>query len=296
MMAERPVWRGHLRLALVTCPVSLHSVLRASSNLRFHFINPKTGNRVRTVTLDAETEKEVPRRELVKGYEFEKDRYVLLDDQDFESAKIDTSSTMTVDKFVERDAIHPIFFDTSYYMVPDGEAGQDVYIVLREAISNSGRAALSRVVISRRERVVAILPLEKGMVVHTLHEPRDLYDYHKLFERIADAKPEGEMVKLARQLIDRQEGKFQPADTEDHYEKRLRDVIDAKLKGEGIEPEKPATSRGDNVIDLMAALKRSLSQDKPERAKPASAPARRKTAAKRTGGPKTKPAAGRKRA
>ncbi len=109
-MAERPMWRGHLRLALVTCPVSLHSVLRASSNLRFHFINPKTGNRVRTVTLDAETEKEVPRRELVKGYEFEKDRYVLLDDQDFESAKIDTSSTMTVDKFVDRDAIHPIYF------------------------------------------------------------------------------------------------------------------------------------------------------------------------------------------
>jgi DNA end-binding protein Ku len=144
--------------------------------------------------------------------------------------------------------------------------------------------------------VVAILPLEKGMVVHTLHEPRDLYDYHKLFERVADAKPEGEMVKLARQLIERQEGKFQPADTEDHYEKRLRDVIDAKLRGEGIEPEKPATSRGDNVIDLMAALKRSLSQDKPERAKPASAPARRKIAAKRTGGPKTKAAAGRKRA
>jgi len=295
-MAERPIWRGHLRLALVTCPVSLHSVLRASGNLRFHFINPKTGNRVRMVTLDAETEKEVPRRELVKGYEFEKDRYVLLDDQDFESAKIETSSTMTVEKFVERDAIQPIFFDTSYYMVPDGEAGQDVYTVLRQAIASSGRAALSRVVISRRERVVAILPLEKGMVVHTLHEPRDLYDYEKLFDRIADAKPDSEMVKLARQLIERQEGKFQPADTEDHYEKRLREVIDAKLKGEGIEPEKPTTSRGDNVIDLMAALKRSLNPDKPARSKAASTPARRKAATKRTSGAKQKHTAGRKRA
>lgn len=295
-MAERPIWRGHLRLALVTCPVSLHSVLRASGNLHFHLINPKTGNRVRMVTLDAETEKEVPRRELVKGYEFEKDRYVLLDDQDFESAKIETSSTMTVDKFVERDAIQPIFFDTSYYMVPDGEAGQDVYTVLRQAIASSGRAALSRVVIARRERVVAILPLDKGMVVHTLHEPRDLYDYGKLFDRIADTKPDSEMVKLARQLIERQEGKFQPADTEDHYEKRLREVIDAKLKGEGIEPEKPTTSRGDNVIDLMAALKRSLNPDKPARSKAASAPARRKTATKRVAGPKQKHAAGRKRA
>jgi DNA end-binding protein Ku len=295
VMAERPIWRGHLRLALVTCPVSLHSVLRASANLRFHFINPKTGNRVRTVTQDADTDKEVPRRDLVKGYEFEKDRYVLLDDEDFEKAKIETSSTMSVDKFVDRDAIHPIYFDTSYYMAPDGEAGQDVYTVLREAIARAGRAALSRVVISRRERAVAILPLAKGMVVHTLHEPRDLYDYHKLFDRIADGKPDAEMVKLATQLVERQEGKFEPADLEDHYEKRLREVIDAKLKGEGITPEAPSESRGDNVIDLMAALKRSLGQNgKKSRAESAGAPQRRKAAPPRKARPKR--AAGRKRA
>jgi DNA end-binding protein Ku len=297
-MAERPIWRGHLRLALVTCPVALHSVLRASGNLHFHFINPKTGHRVRTVTLDAETDQEVPRRELVKGYEFEKDRYVLLDDKDFESAKIETSSTMTVDKFVDRDAINPIYFDTSYYMLPDGEAGRDVYVVLRDAIAKSGQAALSRVVISRRERAVAILPLEKGMVLHTLHEPRDLYDYHTLFDRIPDIRPDAEMVKLATQLIERQEGKFEPADLEDRYEARLREVIDAKLKGEGITPEKPAASRGDNVIDLMTALKRSLNkeQDKKERAKPASAPPRQKAAAQRTTHQPRKRATGRKRA
>ncbi|HEY2618149.1 MAG TPA: Ku protein [Acetobacteraceae bacterium] len=259
-MAERPIWRGHLRLALVSCPVSLHSVLRASGDLHFHFINPKTGHRVRTVTLDAETDKEVPRSELVRGYEFEKDRYVLLEDADFASARIETSSTMTVSKFVARDAIQPIYFDSSYYMVPDGEAGQDVYVVLRDAIAASGMAALTRLVIARRERAVAILPLEQGMVLHTLHEPRDLYAYDTLFDRIPDARPDAEMVKLARQLIDRQKGKFEPADTEDRYETRLREVIDAKLKGEGIEPEAPEEPRGDNVIDLMAALKRSLGQ------------------------------------
>ena len=117
---------------------------------------------------------------------------------------------MTVDKFIARDAIHPIYFDTSYYMVPDGEAGQDVYVVLRDAIAASGMAALSRVVISRRERAVAILPLEKGMVLHTLHEPRDLHAYDTLFDRVPDARPDAEMVKLARQLIERQEGKFEP--------------------------------------------------------------------------------------
>jgi DNA end-binding protein Ku len=279
-MAQRPIWRGHLRLALVSCPISLHSVLRASGDLHFHFINPKTGHRVRTVTLDAETDKEVPRAELARGYEFEKDRYVLLDDEDFANARIESSSTLTVDKFIARDVIRPIYFDTSYYMVPDGEAGQDVYVVLREAIAASGMAALSRLVISRRERAVAILPLEKGMVLHTLHEPRDLYAYDKLFDQIPNARPDAEMVKLARQLIERQKGKFEPADVEDRYETRLREVIDAKLKGEGIKPEAPEEPRGDNVIDLMAALKRSLGQGgTPTRKKSARAPAKK---AKRT--------------
>jgi DNA end-binding protein Ku len=270
--------------------VLLHSVLRASGDLHFHFINPKTGNRVRTVTLDAETDKEVPRSELVRGYEFEKDRYVLLEDKDFASARVETSSTMTVDKFIPCDVIRPIYFDTSYYMVPDGDAGQDVYTVLRDAIAQSKMVALSRVVIARRERSVAILPLEQGMVLHTLHEPRDLYAYDKLFEQIPDAKPDADMVKLARQLIERQEGKFEPADLEDRYEARLREVIEAKLKGEGIKPVAPEEPRGDNVIDLMAALKRSLGQRAPEdgtaaRRKPARAPAR-----------KTKRTAARKRA
>lgn len=289
-MAQRPIWRGHLRLALVSCPIALYSVLRASGNLHFHFINPKTGNRVRSVMLDAESDKEVARGDLVRGYEFEKDRYVLMEDSDFAAARIETSSTMTVDKFVSRDAIQPIYFDTSYYMAPDGDAGQDVYVVLRDAIERTGQAALSRVVMSRRERAVAILPLDRGLVLHTLHEPRDLYAHDKLFEHVPKTRPDTEMVKLATQLIERQEGKFEPADVEDHYEAKLRDIIDAKLKGEGITPEEPAEPRGDNVIDLMAALKRSLGQDKKAaRAKPAAAAQRSK------GAPKKK-AAARKRA
>jgi len=288
-MATRPIWRGHLRLALVSCPVSLHSVLRASGDLHFHMINPKTGHRVRSVMLDADSDKEIPRSDLVRGYEFEKDRYVLLDDKDFENARVETSTTMTVDKFIPRDAIRPIYFETSYNLVPDGEAGQDVYVVLRAAIEASGVAALSRVVIARRERSVAILPLEEGMVLHTLHEPRDLYAFDTLFDRIPHAKPEAEMVKLARQLIERQAGRFEPGDLEDRYEARLREVIEAKLKGEGIEPEAPPEPRGDNVIDLMAALKRSLGQG--ARTPAEAPPTRRKTATK-----KAKRAPARKRA
>jgi DNA end-binding protein Ku len=151
-------------------------------------------------------------------------------------------------------------------------------------------------VISRRERAVAILPLDKGMVLHTLHESRDLYDYHKQFDRIADVMPDAEMVKLATQLPERQERKFQPADLDDRYQARLREVIDAKLKGEGITPEQPAASRGDNAIDLMLALKRSLNQGKKDEEKSASAPPRRKAAALRSAPSEQKRAPGRKRA
>src|SRR5579871_2785966 len=127
-MAARPIWRGHLRLALVTCPIALHSAYRAAGDLRFHLINPKTGDRVRMVTLDAETDEELSRRDLVKGYEFEKGRYVVLEEADFEKARIESSSTMTIDKFIDRDSIDPVYFDNSYYVVPDGGSGQDVYV------------------------------------------------------------------------------------------------------------------------------------------------------------------------
>lgn len=267
-MASRPIWRGHLRLALVTCPIALHNAQRATSSLQFHLINPKTGSRVRMVTLDAGTDEEVARRDLVKGYEFEKDRYVLLDDEDFEAARVESSATLTVDKFVDLDSIDPLYFEGCFYVVPDGEAGQDVYVVLHDAIARSKRAALSRLVMARRERAVAIRPMGKGLVLHTLREPRDLYNAADLFDGIPELKPDPEMVQLATQVIDRQAAKFEPADTEDRYETRLREVIAAKLHGEGITPEAPAGSRGDNVVDLMAALKRSLGQEPSAKAAP----------------------------
>jgi DNA end-binding protein Ku len=262
-MASRPIWRGHLRLALVSCPIALHSVLRGSSGLHFHLINPKTGHRIRMVSQDAETDEEVSRSDLVKGYEFEKDRYVLLDDDDFEQARIDSSSTLTIGKFVDVASIDPIFFDTSYYVAPDGDSGLDVFAVLRDAIRKARTAALSRVVIARRERAVAIMPSGKGLVCHTLHEPQDLWEAAPLWADIGDVKPDPDMVTLATQLIGRQNGKFQPEDTQDRYEAKLREVIEAKLKGEGITPEQPSEPDRGNVVDLMAALKASLGEDKP---------------------------------
>jgi len=276
-MAQRPIWRGHLRLALVSCPVALYGARHDRGSLRFNMINPETGNRIRMVTQDAETGKELSRRDTVKGYEFKKDHYVILTDEDFESVKVESSSVMTIEKFVEAGSIDPIYFDASYYLAPDGKAGEDVYAVVREAMEKTGRIALSRVVISQRERTVALRPMEGGLVAQTLNEERDLNSAKPLFEDAEGIKTDPEMVKLAVQLIDRQTSVYDPSDIEDRYETRLRAVIDAKLKGEGVAAEEaPAAAVGSNVIDLMAALKKSLGQTAtqekpPKRAKSAAA-------------------------
>src|SRR5271165_3844302 len=233
-MAQRPVWRGHLRLALVSCPVALFSAKHDRSSIKFNLINPETGNRIRMITVDAETEQEVQRRNLVKGYEFKKNTYLLLTDEDLESVKVESSEVMTVEKFVDAASIDPLYYDTGYYLAPDGSAGRDVYQILREAIGRTRRVALSRVVIGQRERVIAIRLFGKGLAAHTLHEQRDLNDASGLFDE--PVAVDEAMVQLATQLVDRQTAAYDPADIEDRYETRLRAMLEAKLKGEGITP------------------------------------------------------------
>lgn len=283
-MAQRPIWRGHLRLALVSCPVALYSAKHDRATIRFNMINPKTGNRIRMITQDAETGEELSRRDLVKGYEFKKDTYLLLTDADLESVKVESSSVMTIEKFVDSGSIDPIYYDTSYYLAPDGQAGRDVYAVLREAIAETDRLALSRVVIGQRERTVALRPIEGGLVAHTLSENRDINDADAVFDGATDVKIDPEMVQLAKQLIERQTADYDPSDIEDRYEARLRAMLDAKLKGEGIQPDEEIAPDRSNVVDLMSALKKSLGQvtaDAPEKpARKAKRPAAAAQAAK----------------
>ena len=233
-MAQRPIWRGHLRLALVSCPVALFSAQHDRNTIRFNMINPETGNRIRMVTVDAETGEPVERGQTVKGYQFKKDHYLIVTEDDLASVKIESSWVMTIDKFVKANAIDPVYFDASYYAAPDGEAGKDVYAVLREAIGKTGSIALSRVVIGQRERTVALRPMDDGLVAHTLHDDRDLNSAKPLFEDTSDIESDPEMVQLAVQLIDRQTGQYDPSDVEDRYETRLRAMLEAKLCGVGI--------------------------------------------------------------
>ena len=189
-MPPRPIWRGHLRLALVSCPVALYSANHDRGSLHFHLINPATGHRVKMITQDADTGETLSRRDLVKGYEYKKGSYLLMQEEDFDGARVESSSTVKIEKFVDASAIDPIYYDSSYYMAPDGDAGTDVFVVLRDAIAVSGKVALSRVVIARRERAVAIMPLDRGLVAHTLHEARDLNDYNDVFEGVPATKPD----------------------------------------------------------------------------------------------------------
>jgi DNA end-binding protein Ku len=286
-MAQRPIWRGYLQLSLVTCPVAMYAANHDRGSLHFNLINPKTGNRIRMITQDADTEEELSRKDLVKGYEFKKDTYIIVTDEDFESARVESSSTMKVDKFVDTTSIDPIYYDASYYLAPDGKAGKDVYSVLRDAIADTGKMALARVVIARRERAVGIVPMGNGLVAHTLHEERDLNKPAEVFDDILTGTSDAEMVKLAKQLIEQQSGEYDPADVEDRYEARLREVIDAKLKGEGIQPmDEEEPDRG-NVIDLMEALRKSLGEDKePEKKSEPKKSAPKKSAGKRSAAPR----------
>ena len=277
-MPARPIWRGHLRLALVSCPVALWNAKHERAAIRFTLINPKTGNRIRMMTVDGETDEELQRRDLVKGYEFRKDQYLMLKDDDFDSVRVESSAVIAIDKFVEVDSIDPIYFASSYYLAPDGDAGRDVYAVLHQAMAETGRVALARVVIGQRERTIAVRAMPGGLVAHTLDEQRDINDAREIFGDSAEVKTDPEMVQLARQLIDRQTTKYDPSDLEDRYETRLRAMIDANLKGEGIDLSEPAEPDRSTVIDLMAALKKSLgdaAEAKPPVAKKPAKEARR---------------------
>ena len=269
-MAQRPIWRGHLRLALVSCPVALYSARHDRKAIRFNMINPATGNRIKMVTQDAVTGDPVARGDTIKGYEVRKGEYVILTDEDLESVKVESSAMMAVDKFVDAGSIDPIYYDASYYLAPDGKGAEDIYAVLRQAIVTTGKVALARVVISQRERTVALRPVEGGgLVAHTLNEEQDLNSAAGLFDTVRDIRVDPEMLKLAAQLVERQTGRYDPADLEDRYETRLRALIDAKVRGDGTIAGTAAVVPDSNVVDLMAALRKSLGEVPREAGNPA---------------------------
>ncbi len=254
-LSARPIWQGHLRLSLVSCPVALFTATSRSSDISFHLLNPETNNRIRMVPTDPDTGP-VKRSDLVKGYEVSKNNYVIVTPKELEAVKLETTHTMEIERFVDAGDIDRLFWNQPYYLVPNEDSGVDAYVVIRDALRETGRIALGRVVMHTRERLVALEPRDKGIVVYTLRMRNEVADPRDAFRDVPDARPSKQMVEIATKIIEQQEGSFDPDKFQDRYEKALRELIRRKEKGEKIVQAEPVEDT--NVIDLMAALKKSL--------------------------------------
>jgi DNA end-binding protein Ku len=254
-MAYRPTWQGHLKLSLVTCPVALYTATNAAGDVHFNLINPKTNNRIKMITTDPDTGP-INRSDLVKGYEVSKGQYILVTDDEIQSVKLESTKTIDIEQFVPADEIDRIYWDHPYYLAPDGKLAQEPFAVIREAMRRSGQIAIGRVVLSTRERILALEPRDKGILAYSLRTEDEVRKSNEIFGGIGDVEPDDEMVEIAEQIIKRKEQKFDPSKFVDRYEEALKKLIAEKQKGHQIvAAEEPEDT---NVIDLMSALKRSL--------------------------------------
>lgn len=286
-MAPRASWKGYLKLSLVSCPVRLYPATSASERITFNQLHKKTHNRINMKPVDPELGL-VERSDLVKGYEYEAKQYVIIDEADLEAVRIESNHTMNIEAFVEEGSVDIIYQDAPYYLAPDGAMAEETFIVLREALRRTGKLAIARLVLSSRERIVTIGPRETGMFVSTLRNPNEVRGTAEYFGNIPVGSPDPEMLQLAEALIEQKVTTFDPKNYEDRYEIALMAMIKEKLKGH--KPIIAAAPERGNVINLMDALKASLSQSKP--------PAKSKTKPAVAEKPAAKPAAkaGRKKA
>jgi len=251
----RPAWQGHLRLSLVSCPVALFNATTRAKDVSFHLLNPDTNNRIRMIPTDPETGP-VERADLVKGYEIAKNEYVVMTDEELDAVKLETTTTIDIERFVEAGEIDRMFWNDPYFLLPDGATGNEAYVVIRDAMTKSGRIAIGRVVMHGRERLLAIEPRDAGLLAYTLRMRDEVLDPKTAFRDIAGIKPDKRMIEIAEKIIAQQEGPFDPDDFKDRYEEALRELVRRKEKG-----ERPVTApppEDTNVIDLMAALRKSL--------------------------------------
>ena len=251
----RPAWQGHLRLSLVSCPVALYGATTRTNDISFHMLNPETNNRIRMIPTDPDTGP-VERKDLVKGYEIEKNKYVIVTNEELADVRLETTKTIDIERFVDANEIDRLYWNDPYYLVPDGKTGTEAYTVIRDALEEAGRIAIGRVVMHTRERMVALEPRDKGVVAYTLRNADEVIDPKTVFDNIPATRSDKKMVEIAEKIIQQQEGDFDPSMFEDRYEKALRELIRRKEKGQ--KPVKAEPVEDTNVIDLMEALRKSL--------------------------------------
>ena len=253
----RPYWTGYLKLSLVTIAVRLYTATSERERVRFHQIHEPSGERVRQ-QLVVPGIGPVERDDIVKGFEYEKGLYVTVDPEDLKRLRLETTDTIDIIEFVE--TVDPIYFDTPYYLVPDGAVAEEGYRVIREALRESGKLAVGQVVVNGQERVIAIRPLGNGLLGNALRYQDEIRKPDDFFRGIAGDSVDEDQLAIMEQIITRKTKPFAPGEFVDHYQAAVRELIDEKLEGKV--SVKPAEHRPAQVIDLMEALKRSLAEEK----------------------------------
>lgn len=263
--AMRPTWEGHLRLSLVTCPVALYTATERTADVHFNLINPKTNNRIRLQTVDAVTGRAVDRSDLVKGFEVSKNKYVLLDKDELDAVKLESTRLIDIEQFVDADAIDRIYWDEPYYLAPAGKTGIEAFAVIQAAMKKQGKVALGQLVLHQRERPCALEPRDGGILLTTLRTHDEIRSSAAIFDRHLP-KPAAGNLEIAEKIIAQQDATFDPTRFKDRYEDALRELIARKKKGQPVTAEEPE-EKDEKVVDLMAALRDSLKGGGATRAK-----------------------------
>lgn len=265
-MAARAYWQGQIRLALVSIPVEIYSASKSGAKIRFNQIHEPSGKRIKY-------EKTVPgvgavdRDDIIKGYEISKGEYVLLEDEEIEAVKIESRKTLELVQFVEACEIDPLYFEKPYYVAPKDELAEEAFVVLREALRKSKKVALGQLSLRGSEKLVAIKPCGKGLLLETLRYADEVRKGQAFFDDIDEAKPKKELLDLATTLIEEKSAPFDASEFEDRYVDALKKLIDKKAKSKTkkaivVDVDEPDGGDGGNVIDLMAALKKSVGEKK----------------------------------
>ena len=261
-MAARAIWRGQIRLALVSIPVELFPATKRGSQIQFHQVHEPTGKRIKY-------EKVVPgvgpvdRDEIVKGYEVSKGHYVLLDPEEIESVKLESRKTLDLVEFVDVHDIDAMYYDKPYFVVPADDLAEEAYVVMRDALKASKKIGVGQLAMRGQEYVVALKPCGKGLLLETLRYADEVNKAQSYFREIGDTEPDADLLDMASMLIKRKAGKFDPKEFHNRYVDALHRLIEEKQKAKGQkiieDPDaNAAPPKGSNVVDLMAALKRSL--------------------------------------
>ena len=267
-MAPRPYWKGYLKLSLVSCPIAVFTATTTTERVSFRQINKQTGHRLRQQWIDDVTRDVVDSADKGRGYEVDKNVYIQVEDDELEALEIESNHTIDIDSFVPREQIDERYLDSTYYIAPNDQVGREAFAVIREAMRGKGTVALGRIVLAKRERVIALQPWDKGLLGTTLRYAYEVRNAGEYFDEIPDVKIPKEMLQLAEHILENKAGDFDPATFVDHYEEAVVEMLKHKQAGVPV-PKQRAAAPASNVVNLMDALRRSVAADKDTSAKAA---------------------------